>query len=92
MRQFKAVQYHLEEKQSVQTLMIAASEAPTPDLTHGGPVFMSVGQVVELEVVGEKSSRRLEDEAAAEGQSASAEQPAEASASEPAASSAPADG
>ena len=88
MRQFKAVQYHLEEKQSVQTLMIAASEAPTPDLTHGGPVFMSVGQVVELEVVGEKSSRRLEDEVAAEGQSASAEQqPADA-----AASTAPADG
>ena len=45
--------------------MIRNSAAPTPDLTHGGPVFMSVGQVIELDIVGEHHRRLLEQEAAA---------------------------
>lgn len=63
LRQFKAIQTHLEEKQSVQTLQIRASECPAPETTHGGPVFMSVGQVIQLDIVGEEKTRRLlEDE------------------------------
>jgi len=64
LRQFKAIQRHLDEKQAVQSLNIIASECPAPTLTHGGPVFLSVGQVIQLDVVDEKHKRRLEDEAA----------------------------
>ena len=60
LRQFKAVQHKLTDKESVETLYIRASECPTPSLTHGGPVFMAVGQVIELDVVGEGSKRRLD--------------------------------
>ena len=59
LRQFKAIQRHLEEKQTVHSLHIRASAYERPELTHGGPVFMSVGQVIQLDVVGE--SRRFLD-------------------------------
>ena len=62
LRQFKAIQRHLDEKQAVQSLHIRAAEYHSPALTHGGPVFMSVGQVIQLDVVGE-SRRLLEGEA-----------------------------
>ena len=48
---FKAVQHKLEEKQKVQSLMIRTVGAPTPSETHGGPVFMSVGSVLQLDTV-----------------------------------------
>lgn len=56
LRQFKAIVAHLEAKQSIHTTFINTVAAPTPDETHGGPVFMSVGQVIELDVVGEELS------------------------------------
>jgi hypothetical protein len=62
LRQFKAVQHRLEDKQGLQWLRIRTAAAPTPALIHGGPVFISVGQVVQLDVVGEDLSRRLADE------------------------------
>lgn len=62
LRQFKAIQTKLEEKQSVNTYWIKAAPAPKPDMTHGGPVFMSVGQVVDIDLVDEKATRRLEGE------------------------------
>ena len=51
LRTFKAVQHKLEEKQKVQSLMIRTVGAPEPSETHGGPVFMSVGQVLQLDTV-----------------------------------------
>ena len=65
LRQFKVVQRKLEEKESVETIYIRASEAPTPSQTHGGPVFMALGEVVELDVVGDHPKRRLDEEVAA---------------------------
>lgn len=43
LRQFKQVQHKLNNTDTVQSLTIRTSAAPTPALTHGGPVFMSVG-------------------------------------------------
>jgi hypothetical protein len=57
LRQFKAIQRHLDEKATVHSLHIRASAYERPEKTHGGPVFMSVGQVIQLDVVGE--SKRL---------------------------------
>ena len=55
MRQFKAVLHKLEEKQQVQSLRIKTVGAPAPAETHGGPVFMSIGQDIELDTVEETS-------------------------------------
>ena len=62
LRQFKAVQHKLEEKQSVNYQYIKTSGCPAAAETHGGPVFMSVGQVLKLDVLGEEKSRRLLDD------------------------------
>lgn len=62
LRMFKAVQRHLDDKQAVQQLHIRTVETVDAAHTHGGPVFMSVGQVIQLDVVDEKSKRRLDDE------------------------------
>ena len=54
LRMFKVVQRRLEEKESVQSLHIRAVETVDAAHTHGGPVFMSVGQVIQLDVVDQK--------------------------------------
>ena len=61
LRQFKAVQHKLDDHQPVQSLKIRTVGAPAPSETHGGPVFMSVGQVIQLDTVAE-TARRLEGE------------------------------
>ena len=61
LRQFKAVQHHLDDKQKIQTMRIKTVGAPDPSETHGGPVFMSIGQVIQLDIVSEKA-RLLADE------------------------------
>ena len=67
LRQFKSVQHQLDEKQNVHTQYIKTTGCPNPADTHGGPVFMSVGQVLKLDVVGEKSIRLLDDAPQLEG-------------------------
>ena len=61
LRTFKAIQTKLDDKQHVQTLKIKTTGAPSPAQTHGGPVFMSVGAIIELDVV-EDHARRLQDQ------------------------------
>ncbi len=46
LRQFKVVQHKLADNESVQSLTIRTAAAPNASLTHGGPVFLSVGQVI----------------------------------------------
>lgn len=58
LRQFRAVVHHLEAKQHVHHTWINTVPTPKPDETHGGPVFISVGQVIELDV-SRSASRRL---------------------------------
>lgn len=62
LRQFKAVQRHLDDKDKVNSLRIKTVGAPTPSETHGGPVFMSIGQVIQLDTVAESSDDTKEEE------------------------------
>lgn len=43
---FKQVQHKLNKDEDVQYLTIRTQAAPSADLIHGGPVFISVGQVI----------------------------------------------
>ena len=60
---FKSAQHHLNEKDAVQSIYVRASECPALDQPNGGPVFMSVGQVIQLDIVGETHGRLLLDSA-----------------------------
>ena len=57
LRTFRAVQTKLYEGESVQTVWSNTPNAPYPDKTPGGPVFVTAGQVVKLDIVSD--SRRM---------------------------------
>ena len=57
LRMFRAVQTKLTEGQGVQTVWSRTPNAPTPQKTPGGPVFVTAGQVIKLDIV--SNDRRL---------------------------------
>lgn len=61
LRLFRMVQRHLEQGESVQTVWSRTPQAPHSTTTPGGPVFVTAGMVVELDVV-TSDKRMLEDQ------------------------------
>jgi hypothetical protein len=61
LRLFRMVQRKLEEGESVQTVWSTAPKAPHAKQTPGGPVFVTAGQVIQLDVV-QDDRRMLEAE------------------------------
>ena len=59
LRMFRAVQTKLTEGQSVQTVWSRTPNAPNPTKTPGGPVFVTAGQVIKLDIV--SNDRRMLD-------------------------------
>jgi hypothetical protein len=62
LRLFRVVQRHLENNEAVQTVWSRTPQAPHAQSTPGGPVFVTAGQVVELDVMDQNGKRFLDGE------------------------------